>query len=395
MLLDIPPLDPKLPASIEATVLALCKSLRDDVLDGDAENGGEARQLTLLRDSGLLSLAVPAQFGGKGASWGTALDTVRRVAKADSAMGERLACQCLQLATIQWLADGEQQGELLFGTANGDWLWGAAVSSANSHVRAETVAGGFEISGSPGVQVGVAGADRLLLSALLADAPGTVLAAVDCGREGLLHRTERQGATADEVSRVEFRRMHVATRETLGGARTSVPVQATLRPLLEQLGLIHLYLGVCQGAFDDLVLSNRGQRRAALALRGEDSDMAPQMLQRYSDLWVDLKAASVLTRSAARAFEDAAAEGSSLRSAERGRLALEISEARQLASRAGAQITQAVFEVMSAPVARAFRFDSWWRRLRANSLHDPIDFKRREIGRWILCGDLPRATLFS
>ncbi len=395
MLLDIPPLDPKLPASIEATVLALCKSLREWDGEGGHESAGSERNTMLLKDSGLLSLAVPAQFGGKGASWGTVLDIIRRVAKADSLVAERLACQSLQLATIAWLGSGEQQGELLFGTANGDWLWGSAVHSLNTGLRASQVAGGIEISGIPAVHVAVAGADRLLIAAQMVDGSGTVLVAVDSGRNGVLHRSERVAAASEESLRIEFRRLHAGAEECLGGVRTTIPVQVTLRPLLEQLGLVHLYLGVCQGAFEDLVLASRTARRTSLNARSDDMDVSPHMLQRYADLWVDLKAASALTRTAARTFEDAFSEGAALRPAERGRLALEIGEARQLASRVGAQVTQVVFEAMSTPTMRSFRFDGWWRRLRANSMHDPIDFKRREIGRWILTGDLPRASLYS
>jgi len=395
LLLDIPPLDPKLPSSIEATVLALCNSLRESAAAGVPALETLERDIALLKDSGLLSLVVPAQFGGKGASWGTALDIVRRVAKADSLTAERLACQGLQIATIQWLGSSEQQGELLFGTANGDWLWGGIVHASNTGVRASLVAGGVEISGIPGVHVALAGADRLLVAAQLEGGSGTVLATVDAARAGIVQRSERTAGAGEDSLRIELRRLQVGFDECLGGVLTTIPVAVTLRPLLEQLGLVHLYLGVCQGALDDLVLASRSGRRTPLKGRGDDADLSPHMLQRYADLWVDLKAATALTRSATHAFEDAWSEGAVLRPAERGRLALEIGEARQLASRAGAQVTQAVFEAMSAPAVHALRFDGWWRRLRANSMHDPIDFKRREIGRWILTGDLPRASLYS
>jgi alkylation response protein AidB-like acyl-CoA dehydrogenase len=398
VLLDLPPLDPKLPSSIEATVLGLCRELREGDADGERGVIASPGGLALLKGSGLLSLVVPAQFGGKGASWGTVLDIVRRVAKADSSIAERLASQSLQLGTIQLLGTPEQQGDLLFGTAHGDWLWGSAMHSASSQVRATAVPGGLEINGIPGGHVVTGEADRLLLSAQIADGSGTVIAAVDATRTGILRRAERAAATAagDESARIEFRRLAVVSEELLGGVLTSVPVQATLRPLLEQLGLIYLFVGIAQGAFEDLVLANRGGRRLRLSGITDESDLAPVLLQRYADLWVDLKATSALMRSATRCFEDAWREGDSLGSAERARLALEIGEARLLASRAGMQLTQGVFEAISAGDRSArIRFDAWWRRLRAHSLNDPVDFKRREIGRWMLTGDLPRASLYS
>jgi len=397
VLLDIPPLDPKLPTSIEASVDALCRCLRARAADSERGDAGGPADLRLLRNSGLLSLVVPAQFGGKGASWGTSLDIVRRVARADSAVAERLAGQYLQLGTVQLLGDAEQQGELLFGSAQGDWLWGSALHRANNQVRASVVSGGVEITGVPGGHQGTADADRLLLSAQMADGSGMVIAAVDAGRPGILRQIERNPSAGEDAPRIEFRKLALCTEEILGGVHAGVSVRASLRPLLEQLGLVHLFLGLSQGALDDLVLASQAVPRLALNGRNDDhGEVAPMMLQRYADLWVDMKAASTLTRSATRAFEDAWSEGDALRATERARLALEIGEARTLAGRAGLQLTQVVFEAMSgAHHVPAARLNRWWRRLRTHNLHDPVDFKRREIGRWILTGDLPRASLFA
>jgi alkylation response protein AidB-like acyl-CoA dehydrogenase len=398
LLLDIPPLDPKLPASIEAKVAALCLVLRANRTSAQRPEAPAGRDRRLLRGSGLLSLAVPAQFGGKGASWGTTFDIIRRLAKADSALAERLACQYLQLGTIQLLATQEQQGDLMFGTAHGDWLWGSAVHASSGSVRAAVVAGGLEVNGMPVASVCAEDADRLLFSAQMGDASGTVMMAVDADRIGILHQAERLtavGAT-EELPGVEFRRLMVAREEVLGGVPAVLTPRATLRPLLEQLSLIHLFLGVTQGALEALVQSSRGAPRTRLASSAPVNEVTPFHLQRYADLWVDLKAALALTRSASRTFEDAWIEGAALTAEERAGLALEVGEARLLASRAGSQLTQATFEAMgNAGHASPHGFDLWWRRLRAHSLNDPVDFKRREIGRWLLTGDLPRASLFS
>lgn len=395
MFLEIPPLDPKLPTSVENSLAALCTALHQRA--GEQERTGLVvrRGLPMLKASGLLTLAVPAQFGGKGASWGTVLDSVRRVAKVSSALAGHLACQAVQVATIQTFADGERPGELLFATASRDWLWGGVQHAAASGLRVSPVAGGYQLDGVPAAHWAVAGCDRVLLAARLGDGSGALVAAVDPSGGAIAQRHERQAGSPDETLHVELRHLQVAERDLLADPRAPVSTFATLRPLLEQLAQVHLYLGICQAALSELVTQVREVQRGSRQLRGGPVELPPPMVHRYAELWTDLKATSALARSAARSFEDAWSEGPQLDPAERGRLALEVAEARQLAARAGAQLSQAVFEAMSSGPAQAAHLESWWRRLRVHGLHDPVDFRRRELGRWILSGELPRASLFA
>ena len=39
--------------------------------------------------------------------------------------------------------------------------------------------------------------------------------------------------------------------------------------------------------------------------------------------------------------------------------------------------------------------DRFWRNGRTHTLHDPVAHKRREVGRWVLEGDLPEPTWYS
>ena len=47
----------------------------------DKSGGTAFHERNLLRESGLLRLSVPVEFGGDGASWSTTLDVVRRMAQ--------------------------------------------------------------------------------------------------------------------------------------------------------------------------------------------------------------------------------------------------------------------------------------------------------------------------
>ena len=219
MLLDIPPLDPKLPFSVEAKVQALCDALDPERPAPDHLDAPGDRETDLLRASGLLNLAVPAQFGGKGASWGTTFGIIRRLAKANSSVAERFASQYLQIGTIQLLGTHEQQGNLLFGTAHHDWVWGSAIHASSSGVFASVSAGELHVSGIPTIHSCVEGADRLILSAYTSDGSGLVFAAVDAFRAGIVRRVERKpaGGATEALRVIEFRRMAVSADEVLGG----------------------------------------------------------------------------------------------------------------------------------------------------------------------------------
>jgi alkylation response protein AidB-like acyl-CoA dehydrogenase len=60
------------------------------------------------------------------------------------------------------------------------------------------------------------------------------------------------------------------------------------------------------------------------------------------------------------------------------------------------EITSTVFEALGArATASKYGFDRFWRNVRTHTLHDPVAYKRREVGRWVLTGELPEPTWYS
>ena len=56
-------------------------------------------------------------------------------------------------------------------------------------------------------------------------------------------------------------------------------------------------------------------------------------------------------------------------------------------------------ELRARPEAEArnagLALDRYWRNLRTQSLHDPVDYKVRELGEWALTGSAPVPTFYS
>jgi len=109
-----------------------------------------------------------------------------------------------------------------------------------------------------------------------------------------------------------------------------------------------------------------------------------------------LKAAIGLADEASRQLQTAYEKGDALTHAERGDVAIAVSAAKVFATKAGLDITTCMFEVMGARSTSAkYGFDRYWRDLRTFTLHDPVDYKIRDIGNWVLNHEFPIVTQYS
>ena len=53
-------------------------------------------------------------------------------------------------------------------------------------------------------------------------------------------------------------------------------------------------------------------------------------------------------------------------------------------------VTSEIFELVGArSTARKHGFDRFWRNVRVHTLHDPLDHRKKAVGRWLLTGDIP------
>ena len=62
----------------------------------------------------------------------------------------------------------------------------------------------------------------------------------------------------------------------------------------------------------------------------------------------------------------------------------------------GLEIATRVFELTGARASsNSVGLDIYWRNLRTHSLHDPVAYKRVEVGRYALLGDLPTPSAYT
>jgi alkylation response protein AidB-like acyl-CoA dehydrogenase len=122
----------------------------------------------------------------------------------------------------------------------------------------------------------------------------------------------------------------------------------------------------------------------------------PYILANYGSFFVNLQAAQALTDIAGESLQRAWESGDAITENQRGKCALDVATSKVTTNKVGLEITSRMFEVMGARAAAGpARIDRFWRNLRTHTLHDPVDYKIRELGDWALNRQLPKPSFYS
>jgi alkylation response protein AidB-like acyl-CoA dehydrogenase len=385
------------PADIFAAVDALAATLAVSAIERDRRGGTAKRERDLFRESGLLALSIPADEGGWGASWGTTLQVVRRLARVDGSLAHLFGFHHLLLATTRLFGDTWQWQGAYAGTVTDRWFWGNALNPLDTRTAIRPDGDAHVVDGDKSFCSGARDSDRLIISALDPERR-LVVAAIPTARDGVqIHDDwDNMGQRQTDSGSVAFRGVRVADHEILRTPGPLGSVRASLRPCLAQAILANVFLGLGEGALIEGRAFTRGSARAwptsGVAAPADD----PYVIHRYGELWVALEGARALADEAGAAFDRAWARGDRLTSQERGACALAIATAKVATSRAGLDVASRVFEVTGARATTAKSgLDRFWRNVRTHTLHDPVDYKLRELGQWALSERLPTPTFYS
>jgi len=110
---------------------------------------------------------------------------------------------------------------------------------------------------------------------------------------------------------------------------------SSLRPLIAQLMLSNIFLGIAHGAFQEAIEFAQTQGRPWFNSGVKQVTDDPYILHRVGELSAEIRAAAALTESTATQLQFAWKRGDDLTITERGELALEIAAAKVITSRVG------------------------------------------------------------
>jgi alkylation response protein AidB-like acyl-CoA dehydrogenase len=378
----------------------LARVFAQTAVERDKRGGTAKAERDLLRASGLLNLVIPAELGGWGMDWPDTMKLIRLLARVDSSLAHLFGFQHLMLASV-FLYGSPAQTEWLFSeTARNKWFWGNALNPLDKRTTL-TPAGnsGYVINGRKGFCSGAVDSDMLIVSAIRAEDQKFMVAAIPSDRSGICIHDDWDsiGQRQTDSGSVEFLDVAVAHDEFLKTPGPLGSIRASLRSCIAQLILSNVFLGLSEGALTEARNYTLAQTRpwansSGIHSAGDD----PFILAHYGRFFVSLQAAQALTDIAGGSLQWAWESGDAITDGQRGKCAVDVAASKVITTQAGLEITSQIFEVMGARAAAGpARLDRYWRNLRTHTLHDPVDYKIRELGDWTLNHRLPKPTFYS
>jgi alkylation response protein AidB-like acyl-CoA dehydrogenase len=380
------------------TAASLAELFEQSALARDREGGTPKAERDLLRESGLLSLSIPQAHGGVGADWATTMASVRIIARADSSVAHVYAFHHLMLATIRLFGSSAQWEDSYRRTAERALFWGNALNPLDTRTISTPHDGWRSFSGHKSFCSGALDSDMLIASARQDGQQRLIIAAIPTDRDGITINDDWDniGQRQTDSGSVLFDRVRIKESEILLTPGPLGSVFATLRPLIAQLILSNIYLGIAEGAFRAAKKYTRSESRRWLTSTAVEQSQDPYALERAGEFWLALEGARLLNDRAAEMLDQAWAQDEALSPDLRGETAIAIATAKVAAIKGGMDVTNRMFDVMGARSTMGkFGFDRFWRNLRTHSSHDPVDYKLRELGDWALNDAAPPPTFYS
>ena len=376
----------------------LAAAFAQTAVERDKRGGTAKIERDLLRTSGLLNVTIPADFGGWGMEWPDAMKLIRVFARVDSSLAHLFGFQHLMLASVSLYGSRAQTEELFSETVRNKWFWGNALNPLDKRTSLTSKNGGYLINGRKSFCSGAVDSDMLIVSAIRSVDEKFMVAAIPSRRPGIriLDDWDAMGQRQTDSGTVEFCDVSAGQEEFLKTPGPLGSIRASLRSCIAQLILSNIFLGISEGAMEESRNYTLAQTRPWVASTARNATEDPYILANYGSFFVNLQAAQALTDIAGESLQRAWECGDAITENQRGKCALDVATSKVTSNNVGLEITSRMFEVMGARAAAGpARIDRFWRNMRTHSLHDPVDYKIRELGDWALNRQLPKPSFYS
>ncbi|MEU9805299.1 acyl-CoA dehydrogenase family protein [Mycobacterium sp. NPDC050853] len=366
--------------------------LAETALERDRANQSPIAEIALLRDGGLLSFATPREFGGAGGSLGQALQLSRIIAAADGSIGQLLLYHYSNGVWTYILGSPAQREYIARGIGEQGWFQGSVSNPRDPGITVIHTDEGYRVNGKRTFATGVAVAD-LITVLLYEDKP--VNAIIPRDREGLRFNDDwdNLGQRLTASGSVEFHNVLLRDDEVLTGLAQFSGDQERrdgLRTLFSQLIFVHLYLGIAEGALAAAVTYIREKGRPWPEAHSTEVTEDPYHLQLLGQLSAGIAAGIALADAVTNEFEQTLALGEALTAVQWGELAIRVDQAKSVSTQISLDVTHNIYQATGArSTANSVGLDIYWRNVRTHTTHDPLPYRQREIGRYLLTDEWP------
>ncbi|MFB6438059.1 acyl-CoA dehydrogenase family protein [Streptomyces sp. NPDC056411] len=376
-----------------------------------------------LREAGLPALLTPPGPLGSGADWRTACAVIREIAAADGSIGELLGRHYALSWSARFFGTPEQADLLEIRAAGEQWLWAGSteipgagtdpgtgtapgISGADPGLTLTPAGEGHLLNGRRTLAAGVSVADRLVLGAVCTRTGDPLIVVVDPAHPGVTADPahDRLGQRLTGAGSVGFDGVPVHPEQVLGAAprdEYDVSPFASLAPLALRLALVHVGLGIAEGALAEARDASRAAPHA-WPPAGTDGtgyegrpDGDPYLLLAYGELVAAAHTAAAVVEPATEALARGLLVGRDLGAEERADIAVLVAAAEAVTSRSVLQVTTRVLELTQGTNAPADGpgFDRFWRNARVLTAQGSPVHRLRDIGDHYLNGTHPPLTL--
>jgi alkylation response protein AidB-like acyl-CoA dehydrogenase len=381
-----------------AKAVELRRIFAKDAVARDKAGGKPLDQLRLLKESGLLTILIPREYGGAGEPWSTALKIGREFAKVDGSLGHLFGYHFSSVHAAFLRGTPEQAADSYRRSAAGNWFWGNTANSFSKSLFGRQEGEWHVLDGFRPFTSGSHIADYLQVAWEDQLANERRFAAIPATREGIRIEDDWDGIGQRQTGsgRVTYSSVRIHRDEVFDFKPNEAKPYQTLTPFQQQSVLLNVFVGSAQGALIAAREYTNEKSRPWIHSGVDKHTDDPWVKRVYGDLYVKTQAATLLADQAAQALDDVWARGHDLTEEERGEAAVKIATANVFAGNIALEVTSQIFEVMGARSATNENgFDRFWRNVRIHTLHNPAEYKTRNIGNWFLTGGYPEPATFQ
>ncbi|MFT8890282.1 MAG: acyl-CoA dehydrogenase family protein [Acetobacter papayae] len=361
----------------------------------DAQGRYPVVAIAALKACGVMAAAMPEVYGGWGLTQAQSQEVLFRLAMADPSVAQIYKVHDDLVREIFAFADEETCLRLGQDIAARQIIIGQAIAEPGAradqfgYVIATPDQGGHSLSGRKIYATGAMGADLIAITSYDAVCHGMRFDLVPRDAAGLsvLDDWNGMGQRATDSGTVMLDHVKTIPGLVVPKEDQSPPDWASLR---YQNGFSVILVGIGVAALRHAADFVREHARPWISVQGGHASDDPMARRLFGEIGAELAGALALVRDAAHRLDLRASGALS-----RAEVAMAVYAARSLASKASLRASSDIMAAMGArATSRAVGFDRYWRDARTLSLHDPVDWKHEEIGRHLLTGWQPEASLY-
>ncbi|CAM3303850.1 acyl-CoA dehydrogenase family protein [Kibdelosporangium persicum] len=372
--------------------------LAADDAERDAANKTPYSEITLIKESGLAGLLLPAEHGGGGLEWPTAYKVIKEVSFGDGSIGHLLGYHYMWNWVPAAIGTPEQTARLEAESARGNWIMAGAVNARDKDVVVRDEGDHLVFNGKKTFSTGVKVSDRTVIEGVLEGTDTHVVAIVPTDQPGLvkLDNWDNMGQRLTESGGVNLNDIRVPWSDALGFVDKKFQPRpyGTMNVPTGQVIFASFWLGIAKRALHE---ASEYTRTKGTAWGGYERTVdEPRVLDIIGDLTAKLWAVEALVDQVAEEGLPLHRDPYGVTERMRGEYKIRTAAVKIAADSVVLEITNRMFEVTGArSTASKYGYDRFWRNVRTHTVHDPVPYQRQEIGAFQLRDEVPTPGWYS